>query len=69
MTSRAHGATTVILNGNPGRWFSCKCGLRQGDPISPYLFIIVADVLQHLIQHATEHGQLAHPLDRFVVVP
>jgi hypothetical protein len=36
--------TAVLLNGVPGPWISCKRGLRHGDPISPYLFISVADV-------------------------
>jgi hypothetical protein len=43
------GRTAILLNGVPGRWFDCKQGRHQGDALSPYLFIIVADVLQELI--------------------
>ena len=50
------GKTAMLLNGVPGRWINCKRGLRQGDPISPYLFMIVADVLQRLIQKAHVDG-------------
>lgn len=50
-----------MLNGVPGRWITCKMGLRQGDPLSPYLFIIVADVLQNVIQRASAKGDLKHP--------
>lgn len=51
--------SAVLVNGCPGLWISCRRGLRQGDPISPYLFILVADVLQVLIRKSQS---IRHPI-------
>ena len=37
-------------------------GLRQGDPLSPYLFNTIADLLPQMIIHASNAGLLDHPL-------
>ena len=58
MQSMQSSRTDVLVNGCPGPWMDCRRGLRQGDPMSPYLFILVADVLQVLIRHS---GLIRHP--------
>ena len=40
------GVSSVLLNGCPGRKFKCKCEVHQGDPLSPLIFVLVADLLQ-----------------------
>lgn len=58
------GKTAVSLNGVPGNWITCRNGLRQGDPLSPYLFIIIADILQQQILKAYHNptADLQHPM-------
>ncbi len=49
-------STAVLLNGIPGHSFSCKRGLRQGDPLSPLLFLLCMDVLFRMLQRAFDDG-------------
>jgi len=54
-------STQVLVNGEPGASIYHRRGLRQGDPLSPMLFILVMNVLNSLVEYATRE-QLLQPL-------
>ena len=59
----ASASTQVLLNGSPGETILHRRGLRQGDPLSPMLFILVMDVLCYMVKKASDEG-LLQPLAR-----
>jgi hypothetical protein len=56
------GLSLVLLNGVPGRRFKCKRGVRQGDSLSPLLFILAAELLQYVVNDALDNNLIAMPI-------
>ena len=47
---------SILINGTPSNFFCSTRGLRQGDPLSPYLFLLVMEVLSQLLFKARSGG-------------
>jgi hypothetical protein len=60
------GLVVIQVNDDIGHYFQMRKGLRQGDPLSPLLFNIVADMLAILIARAKEDGQIGGLVPHFV---
>ncbi|BFG25548.1 hypothetical protein CerSpe_118220 [Prunus speciosa] len=48
----------IIINSQSGRRFKPSRNIRQGDPISPYLFLFVSDVFSQMISKAVDSNVL-----------
>lgn len=51
-------STKVLLNGVPGRRICHARGLRQGDPLSPMLFVLSMEVINHTLRWLDAQGML-----------
>jgi hypothetical protein len=51
-------STKILANGSPGKRICHARGLRQDDPLSPLLFVLVMEALNALITAAERHGLL-----------
>uniref|UniRef100_A0A2N9FDK7 Reverse transcriptase domain-containing protein n=1 Tax=Fagus sylvatica TaxID=28930 RepID=A0A2N9FDK7_FAGSY len=49
---------SLLINGEPTGHITPSRGLRQGDPISPYLFLLCTEGLNGLIRKATLQGNI-----------
>jgi len=49
---------SILINGKPKGLIHPTKGIRQGDPLSPLLFLLCTEGLHGLIQHATRVGDI-----------
>ncbi|XP_059285175.1 uncharacterized protein LOC132038538 [Lycium ferocissimum] len=47
---------SILVNRSPTGFFSSKRGLRQGDPLSPFLFILAMEGMNDMLQNAKYNG-------------
>eukprot|EP00253_Pinus_taeda_P027885 PITA_27885 len=49
---------SILVNGTPSKTFTASRGIRQGDPLSPFLFILAAEGLGRFIKKEREANRI-----------
>ena len=49
---------SILVNGSPACFFNSSRGLRQRDPLSPLLFLMIMEVLSRLLKRTENGGYL-----------
>ena len=49
---------SIMVNGEPTRMIHPKRGLRQGDPLSHFLFLLCTEGLHALIKNSARNGEI-----------
>nr|GEU76535.1 RNA-directed DNA polymerase, eukaryota [Tanacetum cinerariifolium] len=52
----SHATASILVNGSPTREYHINHGIRQGDPLSPFLFIIAIEGLHVAVEDAISAG-------------
>ncbi|XP_026439193.1 uncharacterized protein LOC113337828 [Papaver somniferum] len=47
---------SVLVNGSASSFFTSKKGIRQGDPLSPFLLLLVGEALSYMLKQAQLQG-------------
>jgi hypothetical protein len=47
---------SIMVNGSPSGFFGSSRGIRQGDPLSPLLFLLIMEVLSRMLRRTKEAG-------------
>ncbi|XP_026428869.1 uncharacterized protein LOC113324795 [Papaver somniferum] len=58
---------SILINGSPYGYFGASRGLRQGCPLSPYLFVMVMELLNDVLMFFKGNPQAAYNVNQGII--